>query len=82
MTDKADELYRQYEADKLLLAADPTLTQAAREREITELTDELWEAERATGIRWRSIFRLEVEATGDGSVEVSLPKSEPKGETA
>jgi hypothetical protein len=37
MSDKADELYRQYEADKLLVDADLTLTQAAREQVMTRL---------------------------------------------
>jgi hypothetical protein len=67
---RAKELFRQYEADKLLVNADPPLTQAQREREITRLTDELEEAERAAGIRRVPLFRVEVEATGDGSVAV------------
>jgi len=66
-----------YEADKLLLAADPTLTQRQKEQILTRLTDELVGAERqeilarfndelteeekAAGIRWRELFSVSVE---------------------
>lgn len=66
MSDKADELYRQYEADKLLVDADLTLTQAAREQVMTRLTDEFLEAEQAAGIRWEPVGGFEVEAKEAG----------------
>jgi hypothetical protein len=71
MTEKADELYRRHETDKLLVKADPTLTEAQRSRLITELTDELLQAERAAGIRWEPVSSCYVEnATVSGSVRL------------
>ncbi len=69
--ERADELYRQYEADKAIVGADPELDPAQKDRVITELTDALEEEEARLGIRWQTLGEVEVrEAAESGSVEI------------
>lgn len=63
--------YARYAANKALIEIDPTLTQAKKERWITELTETLKQEERALGITWVPVWGCEVEATGDGSHELN-----------
>lgn len=74
MRDKARDLYDAYKADEARVMADPELPANEKGQAITALTNELLEAERAVGVRWKPLFSLEVEATGDGSMTFNLPK--------
>ena len=65
-----NELYKQYEADKLLVNADPTLTAQQRADVLTQLTDDLLAAEEARGIRWQLLASVEVQATQDGTARI------------
>lgn len=65
-----EELYKQYEADKLLVNADPTLTAQQRADVLTQLTDDLLAAEEARGIRWQLLASVEVQATQDGTARI------------
>ncbi len=63
-----EELYRMYEADKLLLMTDTVMTGAQKARRLTELTYELLEAEAEAGVVWHPVGSVTVVgATGDGA---------------
>ena len=76
------EAYRMYEANKLLVSSDPTLTDAPKTAEITRLTHELEEEEARQGIVWHPIASVNVtNATTDGSamlIDTTEKKNERK----
>ena len=66
-----------YEADKLLVLSDPTLTEARRSAEITRLTTELEQAEARQGITWRPVAGVvvtDVKVSGSATLSGDPPE--------
>jgi hypothetical protein len=73
MEEKTRKLYDDYEAAKLRVHFDKHLTKVEKEQEITRLTHNLKEDERAAGIRWEIIAGFEArDASEGGSGQVDL----------
>lgn len=72
----AERAYRLYEADKLLVNADPTLTSEEKANRITQLTDELFETEATLGVTWHSIGGVTVTATSSSTANFPIEETE------
>ncbi len=76
----AERAYRQYEGNKLIVTADPTLTEQQKVALITRLTSDLEEAEAALGLVWHPVADVNVTATSSGTTKLPREETEEQGE--
>ncbi|MDP9438714.1 MAG: hypothetical protein M3P49_08210 [Actinomycetota bacterium] len=78
MTTEWDRLSRRYRLAVADVEADEGMTTDEKGEAITRLTDDLYAAEAELGIVWHPVASVNVEATGDGSVELDLSGHEER----